>query len=160
MGTLTRRQRSFSLAAYATGGGRRGASTSASPENFSSRSTAASAAGGRIWKATLQRLSDDVGLRLVVYWLPPGTTKWTQIVERRATLQSQRQRGSPWLSRLAIVNLLGNAPSNSQPIIKAVLDRTRYATKIKLTDDEVACLKSDEVKALASWNWTISPKAE
>jgi hypothetical protein len=90
------------------------------------------------WKVFLQRLSDELGLRLVVCRLPPGTSRWTRIVEQVANLNTQRRPRCPWVSHLAIVNQIGSATKNSAPIIKAVLDRTRYGSKIKPTDEENA----------------------
>ena len=36
----------------------------------------------RLWKVALQRLADDLGLRISVCHFPPGTSKWNQIENR------------------------------------------------------------------------------
>jgi hypothetical protein len=38
--------------------------------------------GTRFWKAELQGLADELGMRTAVYHLPPGTSKWHKIEHR------------------------------------------------------------------------------
>ena len=36
----------------------------------------------RLWKVELQKLADELGLRIAVVHLPPGTSKWNKIEHR------------------------------------------------------------------------------
>ena len=49
----------------------------------------------RAWKTELQRLADDVGLRIRVCHFPPGTNKWNKIEHRLFCHITQNLRGRP-----------------------------------------------------------------
>jgi hypothetical protein len=72
----------------------------------------AAAAGGsnvaclRLWKLELQKLADEIGLRITVFHFPPGTSKWNEIEHRLFSLISQNWRGKPLVSLQAIVSLI------------------------------------------------------
>jgi hypothetical protein len=70
-------------------------------------------ARARLWKAELQRLADETGLRLAVSHLPPGTSKWNKIEHRMFGHITANWRGQPLLSREVIVSLLGTTRSST-----------------------------------------------
>ena len=50
----------------------------------------------RLWKMELQKLADDIRLRIAVCHFPPGTSKWNKI-EHRMFSTSRRTGGvDPW----------------------------------------------------------------
>ena len=112
----------------------------------------------RLWKVALQKLADELGLRIAVCHFPPGTSKWNKIEHRMFCHVTQNWRGEPLISHAVIVNLIGNTKTKTGLRIKAKLDSNIYATGIKITDKELASvnLKRDEFHG--EWNYTISPR--
>ena len=49
----------------------------------------------RLWKVSLQKLADELGLKLVVCHFPPGTSKWNKIEHRLFSFITQDWRGRP-----------------------------------------------------------------
>jgi hypothetical protein len=65
------------------------------------------------WKVEPQNLTSELGLEIMVYHPPPGTSKWNRIEHRLFSFISQNWRGKP-LRRLAtIVNLIGATTTNT-----------------------------------------------
>jgi hypothetical protein len=62
----------------------------------------------RLWKMELQKLADDIRLRISVCHLPPGTSKWNKIEHRMFCHITENWRGRPLVSREVVVNLLGH----------------------------------------------------
>src|SRR5262245_59559026 len=59
----------------------------------------------RLWKVTLQRLADELGLRITVCHFPPGTSKWNKIEHRLFSHIDLNRRGHPLSSLTIIVNM-------------------------------------------------------
>ena len=60
----------------------------------------------RLWKAELQRFSDETGIEITVCHFPPGTSKWNKIEHRLFSAISQNWRGRPLTSHEVIVSLI------------------------------------------------------
>jgi hypothetical protein len=60
----------------------------------------------RLWKVELQKLADEIGLRIAVCHFPPGTSKRNKIEHRLFSYVTQNWRGQPLRSFQAIVNLI------------------------------------------------------
>ena len=68
----------------------------------------------RLWKVGLQRLADELGVKISVCHFPPETSKWNKIEHRMFCHITENWRGRPLVSRAVIVNLIGdtrNAPT-------------------------------------------------
>ena len=112
----------------------------------------------RLWKTSLQGLADDLGLKLFVCHLPPGTSKWNKIEHRLFSFITQNWRGQPLVSHQAIVNLIAGTTTRAGLIVKAALDTNHYDTKIKVSNAELALLKLKRHDFHGDWNYNISPR--
>jgi hypothetical protein len=111
----------------------------------------------RLWKVCLQKLADELSLRISVCHFPPGTSKWNKIEHRMFCHITENWRGRPLLSRAVIVNLIGSTKTRTGLDIKAELDTGSYPTKIKVTDEELASVRIKRAKFHGNWNYAIRP---
>jgi len=112
----------------------------------------------RLWRWALQRFADDFGLTLSVCHFPPGTSKWNKIEHRLFSFISQNWRGTPLVSRQAIVNLIAATTTRTGLRVKAALDTRRYDTAVPVPDEVIARLKITPHKFHGDWNYTIAPR--
>jgi DNA-binding phage protein len=113
----------------------------------------------RLWKVALQRLADDIGLRISVCHFPPGTSKWNKIEHRMFSHISMNWRGRPLTSHEVIVNLIANTTTEKGLRIQAELDTGRYPTGMKVTDQELKKVAVEPAAFHGEWNYTIMPRA-
>ena len=112
----------------------------------------------RLWKLSLQKLADDIGLKLFVCHFPPGTSKWNKIEHRLFSFITQNWRGRPLVSHQAVVNLIASTTTRAGLIVKAALDTNHYETQIKVSDQELAQLRMTRHAFHGDWNYTLKPK--
>jgi hypothetical protein len=112
----------------------------------------------RLWKVSLQKLADELDLKLVVCHFPPGTSKWNKIEHRLFSFITQNWRGRPLLSHQAVVNLIAATTTRAGLLVKAALDNHRYQTAVKVTDQELAGLRLAPHPFHGDWNYTLSPR--
>jgi len=112
----------------------------------------------RLWKVCLQRLADDLGLKLMVCHFPPGTSKWNKIEHRLFSFITQNWRGRPLVSHQTVVNLIAATKTKKGLTVKAALDTQVYDTAVKVTDEELATLKLTPHAFHGEWNYTLSPR--
>ena len=111
----------------------------------------------RLWRVMLQKLAEASGLKLTVCHFPPGTSKWNKIEHRLFSFITHNWRGRPLVSHQAIVSLIANTTPRTGLIVRAALDRKRYQTEVKVSDDELARLRIKPHRFHGDWNYTISP---
>jgi hypothetical protein len=80
----------------------------------------------RAWKQGLQRLTDDLRLRIHVSHFPPGTSKWNKIEHRLFCHITKNWRGRPLRTFETIVALIGHTTTAAGLRVKAKLDKRRY----------------------------------
>ena len=112
----------------------------------------------RLWKVSLQKLADELGLKLVVCHFPPGTSKWNKIEHRLFSFITQNWRGRPLVSHQAVVNLIAATTTKTGLVVKAALDNHTYDTGVKVTDEEVARLRLAPHPFHGEWNYTLTPR--
>jgi hypothetical protein len=112
----------------------------------------------RLWKARLQDLADESGLRVKVCHFPPGTSKWNKIEHRMFNHISMNWRGRPLLSHEVVVNLIGGTTTREGLRIEAALDPGSYPTGIKIPDEEMEALSLERDDFHGEWNYTLSPR--
>ena len=110
-----------------------------------------------MWKVALQRLADEIGLRISVCHFPPGTSKWNKIEHRMFSHISLNWRGKPLTSHEVIVNLIAHTTTQTGLTIRAALDTHRYPRGIKVTDQELENVKLRKADFHGEWNYTILP---
>jgi hypothetical protein len=111
----------------------------------------------RAWKVGLQRLANEVGLRMVVCHFPPGTSKWNKIEHRMFCHITQNWRGRPLVSHQVIVNLIGHTTTKTGLKIRAKIDARKYPKGIKVSDEEMAMLRIKPATFHGEWNYSIEP---
>jgi Rhodopirellula transposase DDE domain len=112
----------------------------------------------RLWKVALQGLADATGLVLRVLHFPPGTSKWNKVEHRLFCYITQNWRGKPLLSRETIVSLIGGTATSTGLTVRAGLDTERYATGIKVSDEELAAVQLTPHEFHGDWNYSIKPR--
>ena len=111
----------------------------------------------RLWRVELQKLAEELEMKLTVCHFPPGTSKWNKIEHRLFSFITQNWRGRPLISHQAIVNLIAGTTTRTGLIVKAALDTQRYDTAIKVSDAELARLRLTPHAFHGEWNYTIAP---
>jgi len=118
------------------------------------------ASRSRRWKVELQKLADQLKFTVRVCHFPPGTSKWNKIEHRLFSPISLNWRGQPLTSLELVVRLIGATTTEAGLVVKSGLDRGRYPTGLKVSDDELAevCCVPDPFHG--EWNYRIKPRAK
>jgi hypothetical protein len=112
----------------------------------------------RLWKVSLQKLADELGIRLFVCHFPPGTSKWNKIEHRLFSFITKNWRARPLVSLEVIVNLIANTTTKKGLVVKAALDTNHYPSKIKVSDDQLRQIRLKRNEFHGDWNYTLSPR--
>jgi len=113
----------------------------------------------RLWKVELQALADETGLSISVCHFPPGTSKWNKIEHRLFSFISSNWRGEPLRDYRTIVQLISNTTTAKGLKVTCRLDRRKYPTGRKVTNDEMQGVNLKRHKFHGDWNYTIRPRA-
>jgi len=111
----------------------------------------------RLWKVALQRLADEIGMRISVCHFPPGTSKWNKIEHRMFSHITMNWRGRPLTSYAVIVNLIANTTTQTGLMVQAELDIGTYPTGIKVTEQQLKNVRLQQAAFHGEWNYTIMP---
>jgi len=84
----------------------------------------------RAWKAELQKLADELALRIHVSHFPPGTSKWNKIEHRLFCHITENWRGRPLRTFETLVQLIGNTSTSQGLRVRASLDEGEYPTGV------------------------------
>ena len=112
----------------------------------------------RLWKLELQRLADDIGLKIKVCHFPPGTSKWNKIEHRMFCHITENWRAHELIGRQVVVNLIANTTTSKGLKIRVALDTKDYPTGIKVTDEVYDSLKLRRAHFHGDWNYTLLPR--
>ena len=113
----------------------------------------------RLWKVELQRLADELGLRLHVRHFPPGTSKWNKIEHRMFCHSTENWRARPLVSRMAVVELIAATRTAKGLVLRAELDEAVYETGKTVTDDQMHALVLQRCEFHGEWNYSLAPRA-
>ena len=114
----------------------------------------------RLWKIELQKLADDIGLRISVCHFPPGTSKWNKSEQRMFCHITENWRGRPLVSREVVVNLIGHTTTKTGLEIHSELNDNTYPTGREVTDQQLESLSIKREKFHGEWNYTFVPRAK
>jgi hypothetical protein len=89
----------------------------------------------RLWKVSLQKLADQLGLSLEVCHFPPGTSKWNKIEHRLFSFITRNWRGRPLTSYQVIVNLIAHTTTQAGLVVRAALDTNVYEIGIDVSKE-------------------------
>jgi hypothetical protein len=112
----------------------------------------------QLWKAELQGLADELGMRIAICHWPPGTSKWNTIEHRMFAPITQNWRGKPLVSHEVIVNVIGSTTIQTGLTIRAALDARRYTMGRNIPDAECADLHGERAVFHGERNHTIVPR--
>lgn len=113
-----------------------------------------------MWKRELQRLADKADLSIHVSHFPPGTSKWNKVEHRLFSFISINWRGRPLRTYETVVNLIGNTTNRGGLVVRARLDRRRYATGKKVSKKEIQALNIERHDFHGDWNYAIHPRRQ
>jgi len=113
----------------------------------------------RLWKLELQKFADQSGLSLSVCHFPPGTSKWNKIEHRLFSFITSNWRGEPLRDYETIVNLIARTTTAKGLKVTCRLDRRKYPTGRKVSDEEMESINVERNKFHGDWNYVIKPKA-
>jgi hypothetical protein len=114
----------------------------------------------RLWKLELQILADETGLSITVCHFPPGTSKWNKIEHRLFSFISSNWRGEPLRDYETIVKLISRTATAKGLNVTCRLDRRKYPTGRKVTDQEMKSLNLERHKFHGDWNYTLRPRVK
>ena len=113
----------------------------------------------RLWKLELQKFADQSGLNISVCHFPPGTSKWNKIEHRLFSFITSNWRGEPLRDYETIVNLIARTTTAKGLKVTCRLDRRKYPTGRKVSDEEMGNINVERNKFHGDWNYVIKPKA-
>lgn len=112
----------------------------------------------RLWKLELQVLADQTGLSIAVCHFPPGTSKWNKVEHRLFSFISSNWRGEPLRDYETIVQLISRTATATGLTVTCRLDRRKYPTGRRVTDQEMQGVNLERHKFHGDWNYTIRPR--
>ena len=111
----------------------------------------------RVWKLELQKFADETGLCISVCHFPPGTSKWNKVEHRLFSFISSNWRGEPLRDYETIVHLIAKTTTAKGLKVTCRLDRRKYPTGRKITDEEMKIVNVKRGRFHGDWNYVISP---
>jgi len=111
----------------------------------------------RLWKLSLQNLADEAGTRISVCHFPPGTSKWNKVEHRLFSFISSNWRGQPLRDYETIVKLIARTTTAKGLKVTCRLDRRKYPTGRKVSDEEMQRVNLERHRFHGDWNYTIHP---
>ena len=112
----------------------------------------------RLWKWSLQQLSNQTGLEISVCHFPPATSKWNKIEHRMFCHITQNWRGKALVSHEVIVELIASTTTKKGLKIRAERDEGHYAKGKVPTKEELAALRLFPHSFHGEWNYSIHPQ--
>ena len=112
----------------------------------------------KLWKRELQTLANELGIKITVHHLPPGTSKWNKIEHRLFSFISKNWRAKPLVSYRVIVELISATTTKKGLTVQYELDPTLYPKGIAVSDEEMAGINIVRDEFHGEWNYTIYPR--
>jgi hypothetical protein len=112
----------------------------------------------RVWKLELQKLADATLLSIEVCHFPPGTSKWNKVEHRLFSFISSNWRGAPLRDYETIVRLISGTTTAKGLAVSCRLDRRKYPSGRKVTDEEMKMLRITPQPFHGEWNYVIRPR--
>jgi hypothetical protein len=109
------------------------------------------------WKWALQQLADWWNVAITVAHYPPGASKWNPIEHRLFSQISANWQGEPLRDYQTIINFIRNTKTETGLQCDAVLDGTKYPTRLKITAEQKSMIRIRRSRVLPQWNYTILP---
>ena len=112
----------------------------------------------RLWKYALQtQLVNPTGLRVTVCHYPTGASKWNWVEHRLFGPISVNWAGEPLSTYRKMLKFLDHTTTQQGLTVKSILTKKKYATGIKISDEQMDALNLTQHDTLPQWNYTIRP---
>ena len=99
-------------------------------------------------------------MSLCVCDFPPGTSKSNKIEHRLFSFISSNWRAEPLRDYETTVNLIANTTTAKGLKVTCRLDRRKYPTGRRVTDQEMERVNLDRDKFHGEWNYSIKPNSK
>ena len=111
----------------------------------------------RLWKYSLQKLANELEMKIVICHFPPGTSKWNKIEHRMFSHITKNWRGKPLISYEVMVQLIGATTTTTGLKIQAQLDDSDYPKGKRISDEEMQSVNLQRADFHGEWNYMITP---
>jgi hypothetical protein len=112
----------------------------------------------RLWKYTLQHwFVNATGLQVTVCHYPTGASKWNPVEHRLFSQISDNWSGQPLESYERMLHLIEGTTTEEGMVVHAALTNQEYATKIEVSDEQMAGVNLFNHTIFPEWNYTIKP---
>jgi len=111
----------------------------------------------KLWKVCLQKLANEIKKEIIVCHFPSGTSKWNKIEHRLFSYITKTWRGRPLVSYKVVVSLIGSTKTKNGLKVTAKLDKRKYKTGIKVSDETFKSLNINQHRFHPEWNYSITP---
>ena len=113
----------------------------------------------RLWKYALQEnLVDPYQVAVTVCHYPTGASKWNPVEHRLFSEISKHWTGQPLSDYTNIVRLISGTQTKTGLVVRCTLTDEHYATKIRVSDDQMRSLDYLKHPTLPQWNYTLLPR--
>ncbi len=110
-----------------------------------------------LWKWGLQQLADEFDLTITVTHLPTSASKWNPIEHQLFCHIEANWAGQPLVSYETVLKFIRTTRTDTGLRCRAYLDRTDYATGLKITADRKDQIHLRRRRVRPHWNYTIEP---
>lgn len=115
----------------------------------------------RAWKRDLQaKVADAFGLAVTVCHYPTGASKWNPIEHRLFSEISKTWAGCPLRSYDQMLHYIQDTKTQTGLTVQAHLVTEKYATGVKVPDEEMDALNIEFHDVCPQWNYTIRPRSD
>lgn len=112
----------------------------------------------RLWKSSLQKLSNETKLTIYVSHYPPYTSKWNAIEHALFSYISINWRAKPLASLETIIELISHTTTKAGLTVSAMADINTYKIGIKVSEKEFKKLNLILDNFHGDWNYIIKPQ--
>ena len=109
----------------------------------------------KLWKLQLQKLADETGLKILVWLLPPGTSKWNKVEHRHFSFMSKTWRAKSLISHEAIVSLFATPTTKTGLKVCCEIDTNSCSKGTKVSDQALVQIRLRRSDIHGDWNYTI-----
>lgn len=110
-----------------------------------------------LWKAELQKFSNQERLKISVCHFPPGTSKWNKIEHKLFSFISMNWRGKPLVNYRTVVKLIAATTTKTGLTVKVRLDKRKYRKGIEVPEEVLQNLNLSKHEFHGEWNYAIRP---
>jgi hypothetical protein len=112
----------------------------------------------RLWKITLHKLAQELGMRLNVRHFPHGTSKWNKIEHRMFCHVTANWRAHPLTDYVTIIKLISNTGTSQGLSIQAEIDPAMYETGKEVSGEDLAATNIQRCDFHGDWNYSLNPE--